>query len=226
MKKSVLLYLSFLLVAGMGLLYGKQLQGANLRVWEIENLIFLLLGIPVLWLLPTAGIPQFLDATIPVSKRIYWPMLVGLGFGLLDFWIIEYVLPHPAHSSLPPYTQPFPYSLLLYFSGALEIEVFYRLIPITLFLFIFNYFKKGTNANTAFLVIAVLTSIREPLEQWPDGPGWFVVYALASGFMMNFIQALFFKNAGFIASLSLRCGHYLVWHILNGIIIQYFILNR
>jgi hypothetical protein len=108
----------------------------------------------------------------------------------------------------------------------MEIEVFYRLIPITLFLFIFNYFKKGKNMNAAFLVIAVLTSLREPLEQWPDGPGWFMVYALASGFMMNFIQALFFKKAGFIASLSLRCGHYLVWHILNGIIIQYFILNR
>jgi len=208
------------------MLFGKSLSLPGLRVWEITNVLLLLLGVPVIALLSKAGLPPLFWSEVSLRQILLLPMLMGIGFGLLDLLVIELILPHPVHTKLPPYTQPFPYSLFLYFSGALVIEVFYRLIPITLVMYLFNNYWGGRYSNQAFWIIAILTSLREPLEQWPDGQGWFMVYALASGFMMNFIQALFFKKAGFIASLSLRCGHYLVWHILNGIIIQYFILTR
>lgn len=148
------------------------------------------------------------------------PILIGLAFGLLDLIIIELILPHPVHQELPPpYTQPFPYSIFLYFSGALEIEVFYRLIPITLVLAIASRIKNGRNLNAAFWIIAVLTALREPIEQFPNGPNWFVIYALVSGFTMNLLQAYYFRKQSFIASLSIRLSHYFVWHILNGILI-------
>lgn len=146
--------------------------------------------------------------------------MIGLAFGLLDLIIIELILPHPVHQELPPpYTQPFPYSIFLYFSGALEIEVFYRLIPITLVLAIASRINNGRYLNAAFWIIAVLTALREPIEQFPNGPNWFVIYALVSGFTMNLLQAYYFRKQSFIASLSIRLSHYFVWHILNGILI-------
>jgi hypothetical protein len=66
-----------------------------------------------------------------------------------------------------------------------------------------------------------LTSIREPLEQLPDGEYWFVGYSLITGLLMNYYQAVYFKKAGFLASLTVRLGHYLFWHILLGIYVQY-----
>jgi hypothetical protein len=59
----------------------------------------------------------------------------------------------------------------------------------------------------------------------PSGETWFVTYALISGFAMNFLQAIYFKKAGFIANLSLRLGHYLIWHILLGIYVEWIELS-
>jgi len=225
MKKSILLYLFFVLIAFIGMIFGKSLSGPHLRVWDIENIILLLLGILAIALLPKAGLPAFSLSDASSRKKMLLPLLLGIGFGLLDLLVIEFILPHPPHSSLPPYTQPFPYSLFLYFSGALEIEVFYRLIPITVVMLVFNKYWGGRYFIPAFWVIALLTSLREPLEQWPDGPSWFVAYSLITGIAMNFLQAWYFRKEGFMASLIIRWGHYLIWHILNGIVIQFLIIH-
>ena len=68
---------------------------------------------------------------------------------------------------------------------------------------------------------AILTAIREPMEQLPDGGILLLVYSLLTGFFMNFLQAVWYRKAGFLASLSVRLGHYFVWHILLGIYIEY-----
>jgi hypothetical protein len=59
------------------------------------------------------------------------------------------------------------------------------------------------------------------LEQLPEGEFPFVAYAFLTGFLMNYMQALYFKNAGFVSSLTLRLGHYAFWHILLGVYVQY-----
>jgi len=133
---------------------------------------------------------------------------------------------HPEpYSELPPFLQPFPYSTFLYFSGAFEIEVFYRLIPLTLILLLGKWFTNGKYFKIFLWTAIVLTSLREPLEQFPNGELWFIIYTLLTGFLMNFLQAVYFKNAGFLASITLRLGHYLFWHILLGIYVQYFELQ-
>ena len=71
-----------------------------------------------------------------------------------------------------------------------------------------------------------MTSLREPLEQLPTGEYWYITYALLSGFIMNYLQGIYYKNAGFIATLNLRLGHYLFWHILLGFYVQYFELLK
>lgn len=224
MKKSLIIFLSFVIFAGIGMLYGRNLNYPHLRLWDFQNILLLLVGIPFLFLLPKANL-HFIDSDqLTVKQEISTPACIGIVFGLLDLFVIEYILPHDRHTSLPPYTQPFPYSIFLYFSGALEIELFYRLIPIALVLFLFRKIKDGKYMHHAFLVIAVLTSIREPLEQMPAGPAWFIVYSLATGFGMNYLQAYYFKSQSFISSLSIRLGHYLIWHILNGLFIEYYLI--
>ena len=224
MKKSLIIFISFIIFASIGIIYGRSLNYPDLRLWEFENILLISIGIPFLFILPKANL-KFIDRNkLTAKQEIFIPTCIGIIFGLLDLLVIEFILPHARHTSLPPYTQPFPYSIFLYFSGALEIELFYRLIPIAIILFAFNKFKEGKYFNQAFFVVAILTSIREPLEQMPGGPGWFIVYSLITGFAMNYLQAYFFKTQSFISSLSIRLGHYLIWHVLNGIVIQYMVL--
>lgn len=226
MKYARLIYFSFIIFASIGIIYGRSLNYPDLRLWEFENILLISIGIPFLFLLPKANLKFIGGDQLTAKQEIFIPASIGVIFGLLDLLVIEFILPHARHTSLPPYTQPFPYSVFLYFSGALEIELFYRMIPIAVVLFLFNKFKKGKYYNQAFFVIAILTSLREPLEQMPGGPGWFIVYSLITGFAMNYLQAYFFKTQSFISSLSIRLGHYLIWHILNGVFIEYYLLYK
>lgn len=71
----------------------------------------------------------------------------------------------------------------------------------------------------------ILTALREPLEQFPSGQMAYLLYAFLTGLFLNALQAYYFKKAGFLASLSMRLGHYLFWHILLGVYVQYFELG-
>lgn len=226
MNRSLVIYLGFLAVTIIGIFVGHvtSFDIAPTRIWNYENVLFMCIGIPFIFILPKAGIPEFWESQISLKNRVWLPVLIGLAFGFADLLIVEYGLEHPPHKELPPYTQPFPYSLFLFFSGAFEIEVFYRLIPIILTLVIARRFANEKAIPPIFWGIALLTSLREPLEQFPSGPLWFIIYALLSGFAMNLIQAIYLKKSGFISSLLIRLSHYLIWHILNGVIIEFFIL--
>lgn len=221
--KNMRIYILFLLIAMGGIFFGNAIKNdySFVRVWGYDTLLLMLLGIPFLFFQDHIKIPNFLEASISYKKRFLNPLLLGALFGILDVLIIKVVLHPEPYTALPPFLQPFPYSLFLYFSGAFEIEIFYRLIPITVILLIGKWAFKGKYYNTISWSAIVLTSLREPLEQLPDGALWFISYAFVSGFLMNFIQGVYFKNAGFLASLSVRLGHYLFWHILLGIYVQY-----
>ncbi len=224
--KNLAIYTLFLGVAAAGILYGRHLQSGigNLRIWEWTNLLWLLLGMPFLFLQPQARLPNFLEPDIPHRKRFLIPLGIGVVFGLLDLWVFQVLLHPEPYRELPPFTQPFPYSLFLYFSGAFEVEVFYRLIPLTLLGLAGATLWKGRYFQAFWWVAAIATSIREPMEQMPSGSALLISYSLLSGFLMNFLQAIWYRKAGFLASLSVRLGHYLIWHILLGIYIQFVIL--
>ena len=223
-KQNILIYSLFVLIAISGIYYGQAISSKynNLRIWQFENILILLIGIPFLFLQKKAGMPNFVDDSIHNKKRYLQPLLIGAVFGLLDIIVIK-IIQHPEpFKELPPFLQPFPYSLFLYFSGAFEIEVFYRLIPMTTILLIGQWISKGKYFSYFLWTAILLTSIREPLEQMPSGPVWFIGYSLITGFLMNYLQAIYYKNAGFLATLNLRLGHYIFWHILLGVYVQYF----
>jgi len=220
---NLIIYSLFMIVALAGIIYGNSIKNnfAFLRIWQCQNIVVLLTGIPFLFLQSRLNIPDFFDDNISNKQRFLKPVLIGAVFGILDVVVIKFLMHPEPYSELPPFLQPFPYSVFLYFSGAFEIEVFYRLIPLTLILLSGKWLAGGRYFNVFLWSAIVLTSLREPLEQLPDGEQWFIVYSLLTGFLMNFLQAIYFYKAGFLASLTLRLGHYLFWHILLGIYVQY-----
>lgn len=227
-KLNLSIFLGFLFIAFLGIIYGNEISASynSLRIWSVENLLWLGLGVPFLLLQNYVGIPNLFQQSISNKMRFSQPILIGALFGILDIIVIK-IIQHPEpYSELPPFLQPFPYSIFLYFSGALEIEVFYRLIPITLLLLIGKKLADGRYFNYFLWTAIIATSLREPLEQLPTGEYWFISYALISGFIMNYLQGIYYKNAGFIATLTLRLGHYLFWHIILGIYVQYFELLK
>ncbi len=227
-KVNLSIFLGFLLIAFLGILYGNEIKASynNLRIWSVENLLWLVLGVPFLFLQSYVGIPNLYQPSISNKIRFVQPILIGAIFGILDILVIK-IIQHPqAYTELPPFLQPFPYSIFLYISGALEIEIFYRLIPITILLIIGKKIADGRYFKYFLWTAIITTSLREPLEQLPKGENWYITYALFSGFIMNYLQGIYYKNAGFIATLSLRLGHYLLWHILLGFYVQYFELLK
>ena len=227
MKKPIqinlFLYTLFLTIALLGMLAGNALMDhyPSLRVWSATTCLLMLIGLPFVWWQSKAGLPDFIDANVSNKNRFLFPASIGLMFGLADVLVFQVLLHPEPYTTLPPFLQPFPYSLLLYFSGAFEVEIFYRLIPLTITLLAGISFKKGKFYIHFFWVGAILTSLREPIEQLPDEGFALILYSLTTGFAMNLIQAWYFRKAGFLASLSVRLGHYLIWHILLGIYIQW-----
>lgn len=223
-KHNLIIYAAFMLIAVISIIYGNEIKSnfTFLRVWNYQNLLILLLGVPFLFLQTKANLPNLWEDNISNKQRLLIPVVIGAVFGILDIIVVKLILHPQPYSELPPFLQPFPYSIFLYFSGAFEIEIFYRLIPLTIFLLVGKWYANGKFMNAFFWIGAVLTSLREPLEQLPNDGTLFIIYSLLTGFLMNFLQAIYFRKSGFLASLILRLGHYLCWHILLGIYVEYF----
>ncbi len=222
-KNNLITYFFLLGVAIVGIFYGNAIVSnfKFLRVWEFANILMLLIGVPFLFFQAKAKLPDFWEATISQKNRFLLPIAIGIVFGILDVLVFKVLLHPEPYQELPPFVQPFPYSIFLYLSGAFEVEVFYRLIPLTIILIFGNWYKGGKYYMSFFWAAAVLTALREPLEQLPEGSVALIIYSLFTGFLMNFLQAIWYRKAGFLASLSIRLGHYLIWHILLGMYIQY-----
>lgn len=216
---------AFLLLAmvAVTIVYGQVLEesGQSIRRWDWENFLLILPLLPLLLLQREASLPAV--KTVFRVKGSLWKTLgIGMIFGVLDVVIIKMVLHPEPYTELPPFLQPFPYSLPLYGSGALEIELYYRMIPLTALLLLDKWLFSLKLRKWIIIVLAVLTSLIEPLMQFPDGAWWFVLYATISGMAMNLWQFISYVRYGFLGSLWVRWGHYLIWHISLGLYVQYF----
>jgi hypothetical protein len=219
------LFVAFWIIVANGYSYYMQLNNAEVRyVDHVDTFLMVLLAL-FLFVQKQAGFPEPLDPRISNFKRILIPVSAGIIFGLLDILTIRVILHPEPYTSLPPFLQPFPYSVFLYMNGALYMEIFYRLLPFMLIMLPVTSFTPEKFHLPVFIVLAVVTSLAEPIMQFPEGALWFRIYATASGFAMNFLQAWYFRKSGFFASLSVRLGHYLVWHILQGIYVEQFELH-
>lgn len=197
-------------------------NGMPVRLFDWDSLALIVAGFLLVGFQQEAGLPELLHRRISARKRFLVPVIVGIGFGIADVIVIKGILQPEPYERLPSYLQPFPYSILLFSAGAIYTEVFHRLIPLTLFMYLIIRFVARKFQFPSFIFLAILTSLYEPLNQLPAEPVWFVGYSFVSGFAMNMIQAWYYRQSGFLAALTVRLGHYLIFHILLGIYVQYF----
>ena len=100
----------------------------------------------------------------------------------------------------------------------LDVEIIYRLFPIPLLLWLISSVLLAGRAQTpVFWVLAVLTSFIEPLTQDLEAASLgalMLAAVLLRGFGLNFIQAVLFRQYGFLAAILMRVAFYVVWHML------------
>lgn len=223
--QSLRLYLALVLGAVCTLWAGRYLssQGIpNLRLFDWDSVGLVVLGGLGIWLAPQTGFADLLDNHVTNWQRLGRPFLIGLAFGTADVLVFKLVIHPEPITALTPFMQPFPYSVLLFGSGALYVEALYRLIPIPLLMFLIGRFLPNKKRNERlFWLLALLTSLAEPLEQLiTDSPG-LIVYSFVTGYAMNLLQAVYFRRYGFLASLLVRLGHYALWHVGFGLWVEY-----
>lgn len=222
-------YLKELIIGGIFLFliiatifYGNALAltTPNIRLWNWDNLLLVSPVLPLLFLQKKSSLPT-IDTINKIQNGWLSTLGVGMIFGLLDLIVVKLIMHPEPYGEMPPFLQPFPYSIFLYSSGALEVELYYRMIPLTVVLLVNQFLFKGKYRNGLIVMLAIITSLIEPIQQFPSGALWFVIYATVSGIAMNAWQFKSYLKYGFLASLAVRLGHYLVWHILLGLFVEF-----
>ena len=189
--------------------------------WPVIGFVALAGGISV-WLGPLAGLPELWDPRRSARQWLLLPALVGLGLGAVNliaqgFTGYVQMLAEAANGAV--INVPFPWSIVFYSGGAIIVEAFYRLIAITLPLWLIGsvILRKRGHA-IVFWCVAALTSLLEPVGQMSivsGHPELMVIQGTAT-YGMNVFEALLFWRYGFLAPLVFRLAFYLVWHGLGS----------
>lgn len=223
-RASLFLYGYCVLFCLVTLLTGDYLanQGVpNLRLFGWDGVALVALGGLGVWLAPRTGFADGLDWRIANFERWTLPLLIGLGFAVADLAVFKLVLHPQPVTTLTPFMQPFPYSLLLFGSGALYTDCLYRLVPLPLLMWLIGRFLlKNERNERLFWALAGISSLVEPLEQLITDSPALIVYSFGTGYAMNLLQAVFFRHYGFMAGLGIRLGHYALWHVAFGLWVE------
>lgn len=225
-RASLLLYGGLVLYTVVTWLAGLYLAGQgvpNLRLFGPDGVGLVALGGLGIWLAPRTGFADGLDWRVSSYERWTLPLLIGLGFAVADVVVFNLVLHPQPVTALTPFMQPFPYSLLLFGSGALYVDCLYRLVPLPMLMWLTGRFVlKNERSEGLFWMLAGLTSLVEPLlEQLITDSPALIAYSFGTGYAMNLLQAVFFRRYGFLSGLMIRIGHYLLWHVGFGIWVEF-----
>ena len=183
--------------------------------------IVALIGLMGIWLAGRTGFPEDWDARIPTGRRFVLPLCLGVVAGslLVGLDVVTGFTQALAtgHGVAQQYTGFVP-MLLTFTAAAVFIQVIYRLlfVPGPLWL-ISNVLLHGRAQVPVFWVLAVLTSVLEPLTQWTDlnaVPGAVFLTRLAMMFGLNLVEVVTWRKYGLLAMILVRVGFYIVWHVL------------
>jgi hypothetical protein len=196
-RVSLLAYAGFVFYTVVTSLVGQYLAAhdvPNLRLFGPDGIALVALGGLGIWLAPRTGFTDLLDWRVSNYERWTLPLLVGLGFAVADLAMFKFVLHPQPVTALTPFMQPFPYSLLLFGSGALYTDCLYRLVPLPLLMWLVGRFVlKNERSERLFWVLACLSSLVEPLEQLITDSPALIAYSFGTGYAMNLLQGVHFN---------------------------------
>ncbi|MCU0352586.1 MAG: hypothetical protein MUD08_02430, partial [Cytophagales bacterium] len=142
-RNSAVVYLSLVLFCIVTLFVGQHLAGKgtpNLRLFSWDGVGLVAAGFIGIWLAPRTGFADLLDWRVSSWQRFGQPFIVGLGFAVADVAVYKLVIHPEPITALTPFMQPFPYSVLLFGSGALYTDCLYRLIPMPVLMWLIGGF--------------------------------------------------------------------------------------
>ena len=125
-------------------------------------------------------------------------------------------MPLDRSAPMPPFLQPFPWSVALFSAGAVVMEAMFCLIPLPLLTATLLRFARSPAASWPYLAAAALVVGAQACVLFGEipPPVRILLPVLA---VFNVIQIIFFRRFGYLASLSARLGHYAVWHVGLGL---------
>jgi hypothetical protein len=195
---------------------------ANLLGWPMIGFLTIAGGLSV-WLGPRARLPQLWDPDRSPRQWLLLPAIAGLGLGAVNLTLNAFTGQARLMAEavgVSSINAPFPGSIMFYSGGAIVIESLYRLILLTLPLWLIaNLILRKRGYVAVFWVVALLTSLLETSDQMgfvSSNPGLMVANGLLV-YAMNLFEAFLFWRYGFLAPLVFRIGFYMVWHVMAGV---------
>lgn len=195
-------------------------------------IVYAAIGFVGVFLSMVTGFPDALAKEVSNRQRFVMPMLAGLALGLAAILIDQvthgtrFIEAQTGETSFNIY---FPASLFVYTGGVILVEAFLRIFVIPFFLWLISsLFLRGRAQNKTFWVLAVILSLMESVTQGlailflkpSANPALLLLTQFLPYFLTNYPlnlgQAAFFRKYGFLASVSMRLGFYLMWHVLYG----------
>ncbi len=183
--------------------------------------IFSVVGLIGVLLSERTGFPDAWSGQTSSFRGLLLPILIGMAWALIPIGmdrLTGYTRLVAARHGIAQQYVGFWQSLVGFSTGAILVEIVYRLLVIPLVLWLVSnlIFKKKHQATT-FWILALLTSALEPLGQLSDLPvmsGLSLIVLFSQQYLFNLTQATFFRRYGFLASILVRVGFYFVWHTL------------
>jgi hypothetical protein len=191
--------------------------------FEVQGWIAMsVLGAIGVFLSTRTGFPDPVSGEISPWRRFGFPVAIGLVGGIV--FLLTDIATGLSRATAEEYDLPssdigFPASLFVYSAASVYVEIVFRLLPIPLFMLIIsNLILRGRGATPVFWILAVLTSMIEPLSQTSSqvlAPlPWAVV--LTESFAVNLAQAAVFRRFGFLASILVRVAFYAIYHMIGA----------
>jgi hypothetical protein len=113
----------------------------------------------------------------------------------------------------------FPASLYVYTAGAVAVECLYRIVALSfIYAIAARLLLKGRGEGIVFWILAVLTSLIEPLSQagLARGAPVLIVVLFAAIWLFNISEAALWRRYGWTSLIVSRVVFYLVWHVALG----------
>jgi hypothetical protein len=179
-------------------------------------------GLVGVWFARRTGFSPAWAPQVGATQQVVLPGLIGFGLAIVlivfDLATGATRVINQARGVELQFTDV-PSMFLIFSAGAIYVEPIYRLllIPLPLWL-ISQVLLRGRHQPIVFWVLALLASAFEPLDQVAAPAAQLGVaragFLAAHGLALNLVQATCFRRYGFVASIAVREGFYLLWHVV------------
>jgi len=188
----------------------------------VEIVLVAILGFMGLKLSELTGFPAMWEPEISNKQRFLYPVLVGLGFGLI-FMLFD------SQARIGDMSVGFPLSIMFYLFGGIFSEIVLHIFPVTfLILLISNLALKKRFQDQVFWVAAIgislfgafsmIMAFNDPNIPVQISSNYLMIVISFLIFINELISLYFFRIYGFLSPIVLRLSFYFMWHIIWPVI--------